>query len=356
MADEYLDPDATGLVAGADRPLPSHLRDVPLFVEPLLVRHAGIDAPWDAAGVDRLRGELLERIGFAPRDIASEAVDIVTIPGRGRAAPAVALDVHGEQVWASGVTDVDDARRHVATAIERSLWRLLVTDDVTDLLAFARLESPTSIDRVVPHRLGLEHLVPATRELLRELVPIRPYARIVELFGQVMHDERHPLALVDHVRRARRRAIVQPWIDEAGALPVIEVAPEAASACSALVAGRPEVAHLRRRLVDRLVSDIAASCDGARHAVLLAPQGHRRSVAVLLEDTPVRRTVVGTIESEIPDLTRVTIATIGRGIHVPLEGPSPRDWLHGGPPLPMATPAEADIVDVHVQDAADWNW
>jgi hypothetical protein len=343
MDDGYLDEDALSIVqhSGPGRPLPSELRHVPIYVEPVVVRCTEGLKPTITAMLEGFAARMLDEYGFAPRDVRVD-VDAIVVPGHGAVEPGWALDVHGEQVGAAAHRCADDPPARLERALGRNLWRMVGADDVADLLTFARLESPTTVDRVVPHIIGLDQLLAVTRELLRDLVPVKPYARIIEIMGSAPHQERLRQPLVDRVRLARRRSIVTPLLDARGRLPVIEFAIEAASACCQLhtpVTGS-------RRVRDQLDTRLLADLENAPHdAAIVSPQWARRDVASVLRELDVEQRVLGSDEIQIAEIPFDVVAFIGRGVHVDVEVP-PRPAGPPSPPVQAGNWLNAEVVEI----------
>ncbi|MCW2922190.1 MAG: flhA [Thermoleophilia bacterium] len=304
--DEFLidaDSGARSLVpALSDRLLPSDLRGDARHVEPVRIE---IDAHVDAIRetVEELRAQLLDRYGFAPREI-----DVTEREGGWR------LLVDGEVVDRSNVVG-RDARGDLSAALSRNVWRMLTTDDVADLVAFARLQAPVTIDRAMPHRLTIEVLRGVLRRLLRESVPIKPLDRLIEIMSTSPEHARSVDALVARVRLARRRSIVDACRQGDGSLRVVRVAPEALEAIERLSIPWGDGAEHRAAVRTKLRADI----DGARRehrlvpVVIGCPQEHRASIAQTIAMPDVH--VLGA--AELVDLDVTWLEAIGTGVHVP---------------------------------------
>jgi hypothetical protein len=356
--DEYLDvdddDDAGALVRGASlRPRASELRGAPLHVEPVRVRIVSNDVAAVESSVERVRASLIQEYGFAPREIDVAHVD--RVPGVD-AAGGWALDVHGEQVESGSAPDHDTVLvESLRGAMARHLWRMLGTDDVADLLDFARLEAPATVDRVVPHKLGPELIVSTARALLRDDVPIKPFSKLIEIMGQAPHELRDTRSMVDRVRYARRRTLVDRASDADRTLRLVDVASEAAAACERLATPDSASERLRTRLDVRLRSDLEQlDLDiSAAGVAVVCDQRARRAVRRVLGRLHPGVTVRG--HREVED------ATIGRGIHVG-EGESPNrppePWLQG---VTVSSSNDGDVLDyvsdVEVMEDHDgWNW
>lgn len=299
--DELLvDDRSTSMVlAGPGRASPADLRGHPLHVEPVLLQVGDELLKREDVGAE-LRLGLLARYGFAPREIHVE---------RGaQAMSSWVLVVDGEPVDCG---DLDDDLASIRSALERNLYRMLGTDDVLELLAFAQLESPMAIERTVPHRVSIELLRGVLQRLLREFVTIKPLAKIVETLGTAGSTSGDLELLVDRVRLARRRTIVSGCAQADGKVQVIQLAQEGAASCDAV--GEAEDDR-RSRLRNHLSIQLVAVAGELRPVVIVAPREHRRAVVELLRTTNPDVRVLGS--NEVAGLDVDVVSTIGTGIHV----------------------------------------
>ncbi len=309
--------DVTGLVLrSADRPLPSQLRVDPRHVEPVRIE---IDADMSAVRetVDRLRAELLERYGFIPREV--------------EVAPCSCgwtLYVDGEPVE-SDTSIGRDVRGELLAGLSRHLWRMLRIDDTAELITFARFAAPVAVDRAMPHNLSIEQLHRVLVRLLREDIPIKPLDRIIEVLAESLPSRRDTVSMVERVRLARRRSLVERYRQPNGSMRVVTLSLGAIHACEHLSIEPIQPDARRTRFQDRIRTEIVSLRSEHRidPVVIASPAASRYAVATAL------RTVSPVVlrEAELLDVDVEIVGVVGEGIRVPappLLPPSPPD-MHG---------------------------
>lgn len=280
----------------------AELRGHPLHVDPIVIEVASSGSEAMGTAIDALYGMLLETVGFAPADMLVRAVDD----------DGWSLRVHGEVVHSSANPgDVADVR----DAIERVLHRVFGLDDAAELLAFAQLQAPVAVDAVVPRRLDLVHIHAILRSLLRSRVPIRPVARIIEVLATSEPDAGFE-ALVNRVRIDRARTICSRFAQADGRLRAVGLTPSAERAIDVLHGTRGGNRDRRRRLLDRLVDDLAKQglVTALQPVVVCASQATRMAAERAFAEADIDVVVLGDLELEGSDVE--TVATIGSGIHV----------------------------------------
>jgi len=186
--------------------------------------------------------------------------------------PDAAVALQGEEtvdpltrrraLWV-GEAQAETARRHGAAvhdeaaaiirgleaAIRRHADRLLTRDAVARLVETLRASQPAVVDQIVPGVLTVARIHRALQALLREGVPIRPLAELLEVMADHASEAAEPAALAEVVRRHLARTICRRARDPQGRLVVVRLS---AGAVDALLddAGRhgasPVVAGVRR--------------------------------------------------------------------------------------------------------------
>jgi flagellar biosynthesis protein FlhA len=152
------------------------------------------------------------------------------------------------------------------------------------------------------------------QNLLRERVPLRDAAGIVESLGEAATVTRNPVLLTEFVRQAQRRAIVKPHLNSAGELAAFFLDADCERAIEQAVEHGDTASHLN--LAPQRVGQIleavrpAVSADNAG-PVILASSGARFFLRQLLEGQFPQVTVLA--HGEVPPGVKVVAAGLLRG-------------------------------------------
>ena len=103
---------------------------------------------------------------------------------------------------------------------------LLTRDATKQLIERLRETSPAVVDELIPDVVRVSDLQQVLQMLLREAVPIRQLARILELVGDASAKTPNLVALREEVRRGLSRTITSRLVDSAGVLNVVTLDPE----------------------------------------------------------------------------------------------------------------------------------
>ena len=181
---------------------------------------SGVNAP-DTSAVDPLTGRRGAWVGHAQAETAR---------GRGAA-------VHGE---------ADCIARAIEAAIRRHSDQLLSRDAVARLIESLRAVQPAVVDQVVPGVLTIARIHRTLQCLLRDGVPIRPLAELLEIMADHAAEASDPPQLAEIVRRSLARSICRRARDPRGRLVAVRLEEPAIDAALG-AAGRPP-AHLMAEL------------------------------------------------------------------------------------------------------------
>ena len=181
---------------------------------------SGVNAQ-DASAVDPLTGRRGAWVGHAQAETAR---------GRGAA-------VHGE---------ADCIARAIEAAIRRHSDQLLSRDAVARLIESLRAVQPAVVDQVVPGVLTIARIHRTLQCLLRDGVPIRPLAELLEIMADHAAEASDPPQLAEIVRRSLARSICRRARDPRGRLVAVRLEEPAIDAALG-AAGRPP-AHLMAEL------------------------------------------------------------------------------------------------------------
>lgn len=235
------------------------------------------------------------------------------------------LDVHGEEdveplsgrrgAWV-GQAQADTARRRdadvydeaalIARGIEASIRshadRLLTRDAVARLLESLRATQSAVVDQIVPGVLTVARIHRTLQVLLREGVPIKPLAELLELMADHAEEGREPEALAEIIRRHIARTICRRARDGDGRLAVIRLEPATIAALADTPSQRPS-----SQLVTRLRRAARPGAERGAPPVLVVPGVARARIrAALARHVPEIRVLA---EEEIADEPRVDLFT-----------------------------------------------
>ena len=210
-----------------------------------------------------------------------------------------------------GATLLDDAgcvARSLEAAARRRADRLLSRDDASRLVESLRAVQPAVVEQAVPAVLSIARIQRTLQCLLREGLPARPLAELIEIMSDHAAEAAEPWQLAEIVRRRVAGTICRRARDPQGRLTAVRLSGAALATVVPAGPGGPP------RPAPRLVADL-------RRATRTAVE--RGGLAVLLVPGAVRRDVREAFARHLPDLqvladeetvdeTRVEVfATIG---------------------------------------------
>lgn len=235
------------------------------------------------------------------------------------------LDLDGEEdveplsrrrgVWV-GQAQAETARRHaadvydetalVARGIEASIRghadRLLTRDAVARLIESLRSTQPAVVDQIVPGVLTVARIHRTLQFLLRERIPVRPLAELLEIMADHAEEGREPEALAEIVRRHIARTICRRARDGEGRLSVLRLAPATLATLSKDATAQPSP-----QLLARLRRAARPGIERGAPPVLVVPGAARSRVrAALARGVPEIQVFA---EEEVADEPRVELFT-----------------------------------------------
>jgi flagellar biosynthesis protein FlhA len=114
---------------------------------------------------------------------------------------------------------------HLAEVIRRHAHEVLTRQETKRLLDSLSDTQPKLVDELVPRVLSLGEIEKILQQLLREQVSIRNLPVILETLIDAAAINRSLISLVEAVRQALGRALIQPLLQEDGKLKVLAVDP-----------------------------------------------------------------------------------------------------------------------------------
>jgi len=138
-----------------------------------------------------------------------------------------------EEAMMAGYTVVDPATvitTHLTEVFRRNLGAFLDRQAVQGLLDTLAKNSPKAVEDLTPNTLGLGVIQKVLQNLVREQVSIRDMLTIVETLSDFGGAVKNADVLTEYVRERLSRAIVRPYVDSEGTLPVVTLEPAAEKA------------------------------------------------------------------------------------------------------------------------------
>jgi flagellar biosynthesis protein FlhA len=174
-----------------------------------------------------------------------------------------------------GAAVYDDAEcicRAIEAAIRRHGDQLLSRDAVARLIESLRAAQPAVVEQVVPGVLTIARIHRAMQCLLRDGVPIRPLAELLEIMADHAAEAADPAQLAELVRRSLARSICRRARDPRGRLVTIRLEDSAIDAAIG-AAGRPPAP-----LIGELRRAVRPVVERGARPVLVVPGGVRLRV------------------------------------------------------------------------------
>jgi flagellar biosynthesis protein FlhA len=132
------------------------------------------------------------------------------------------------QALAKGYVVVDQTSvlaTHIAEIVRQFAYELLTRQEVKRLLDALAETRPKLVDELVPRLLTLGEVQRVLQQLLREQVSIRDLSTILEVLIDTAAMNKSQVALVEAVRQALGRALVQPLLSDERKLKVMTLDP-----------------------------------------------------------------------------------------------------------------------------------
>lgn len=195
-------------------------------------------------GVRVASGEVLPRylLALDTTGVASPIDGIRTIdPSFGLSAVWITPDRRGE-AEASGYSVVEPQTvlsTHLMETIKHHAADLLSRQNVRELLDALKETHPALVDDTIPGKLSLGSVHRVLQRLLREGIPIRDLALILETLSDGAESTKDAEALTEMVRRTLSSVLVQLFDDGDGSISGITMGPRLETALMGLFSPRP---------------------------------------------------------------------------------------------------------------------
>ncbi|MEZ5967253.1 MAG: flagellar biosynthesis protein FlhA [Planctomycetota bacterium] len=146
---------------------------------------------------------------------------------------------------------------HLAEVIKSIAHELLSRDDVKALTDNLKKSNPAIVEELIPNQLGLGLLHQVLSTLLREKVPIKNLATILEALADGVQESKDARALAERARIRLARAIVAPHLDPKGTLHAAVIDPNLERSLADAVTGADGLTSLPPGFLARFVDSTA---------------------------------------------------------------------------------------------------
>lgn len=168
-----------------------------------------------------------------PLDIEGEDVKEPVYGAAARWIPATEQE-SAELLGLPVITPVEVVATHLLETVQRNFGRLLTRRALKKLLdEFVAPSDPVRAEAnkqilsdFVPEKITLDLLQTVLRHLLEERVPVRNIPLILEAIAEARPNLQSPEMIADYVRQRIGFILVSKLVDDSGALPLIQLAPE----------------------------------------------------------------------------------------------------------------------------------
>lgn len=207
-----------------------------------------------------------------------------------------ALWVYGtvkEEAEASGYTIVDPASvmiTHLTEIIKNHAYEILCREDVQKLIENLKKESPAIVEELTPGVMPLGNVQEVLKNLLKEQVPIRDMATILETIADYIPTTKDTELLTEYVRQRLSRTICQRYQNKEGKIGVISLDPHLEQTIANsihktergnLLALDPNMAQ---KLIEKLTEAVRDSLSTGYEVVLLTSSHVRSHIRRLIEN------------------------------------------------------------------------
>jgi flagellar biosynthesis protein FlhA len=236
------------------------------------------------------------------------------LPGKPTHDPAFGLAAlwirqdQADRARAAGYTVVDSVSvigTHLTEVVRRHAYELFTRQDAKNFCDRVAQDNPKLIEDLVPKLLPLATVQRVLQNMLRERVPIRDAAGILEALGEGAQSSKNPVLLTEYVRQSIRRGIVKQLSNAQDEISAYLVDPNIERAIESAV----EHTELNSVLtmppdgIRNVLSQLGKKIEKFESAVVIASAGARHFLRQIAEATMPNLTVLS--HSEIPPAVKV---------------------------------------------------
>jgi len=198
---------------------------------------------------------------------------------------------------------------HLTEAVRDYADEILTRDATKHLIDELREKSPAVVDELIPNVMKLAEVQQILQMLLREQVPIRQLAAILEALGDYAPRTKDPILLTEYVRNRLARTLCTRYRDEEGRLTVVTLDPAVEDRI------RAGFEHNERGLFIRMSPQaIEATCNAIGNRIDKLIKANRP--AVLLVSPQIRPAVKQMTATHLPKLVVLSYNEITRDTRI----------------------------------------
>jgi flagellar biosynthesis protein FlhA len=211
------------------------------------------------------------------------------------------------------VTPLSVLSTHLTEVVRNHASDLLSRQMVQEMIDQLRAKTPATIDGVIPELLNLGEIQAVLRNLLKERVPIRDLAGILEVLADNAAVTRNTSVLAEAVRQTMARTLSNQYRDEEGALHVFTLS--------------PELENMLREAMASVDNSVSFQLEAAKAQEILlhtgeqmeqlAQQGH---YPILLCPREIRLAFRRLAEQSLPNLVVLAYSEVSPGTRVKAHG------------------------------------
>ena len=274
-------------------------RDMGMIVPPIRVRdNLHLDANQyliKIRGQDVAKGELFPDCYLAiDSGATTKSIDGIktTDPAYGLPALWITGSVKDE-AEASGYTIVDPASimiTHLTEIIKNHAYEILCREDVQRLIENLKKESPSVVEELTPGVMPLGSVQEVLKNLLKEQIPIRDMATILETIADYVTTTKDTEIQTEYVRQRLSRTICQKYQNTEGKIGVISFDPQLEQTIASAIhkTERGNVLAIEplmaQKLIDKLTEVVRGSLATGYEVVLLTSSNIRSHIRHLIEN------------------------------------------------------------------------
>ncbi|KPK86779.1 MAG: hypothetical protein AMJ81_00430 [Phycisphaerae bacterium SM23_33] len=222
-----------------------------------------------------------------------------------------------EEAEVSGYTVVDPESvlvTHLSETLRRHAYELLSRDDVQKMVNCLREKQPALVDSVIGDLVPIGLLHRVLQNLLRDGIPIRDLAQILEVLGDSAHRTKDPAVLTELARKALVRTITEKYADVSGRIIAITLEPALEYELSNST-GKEAEGEMLSLAPDRALALVRAVSEAWQAAM---EKGHEK--VVLLCDYRVRLQLANMVCRQVPQLPVLAYDEIAIGTKIDSVG------------------------------------
>ena len=197
-----------------------------------------------------------------------------------------------DQAEMNGFTVIDATSvlvTHFAEVLQNALGEILTRDDVKALIENLRRTSPAVVEEVIPERLSYGEVQQVLGNLLREGVPVRNLAVIMEALADNAGRTRDPETLSELVRQRLGRALCEQHCDREGVIHAVTLDPAIEARLASAVGAKsdpnaqPVSPAWLQNLMEHVADTVGSATSGGKDVVLLVRSNVRRFLRELVQ-------------------------------------------------------------------------